>query len=249
MLGFGSSVRAFAVLVAFSASATASAATPPVPAELELEYPELAVTPRASDRLKTEAKDESSRAWVTYLPTQVSALATLTAGFLQTGNADPSKDPGTHSPLAGISVGGVWLGTTVAMAALYRPYTSGANEIAAMPAGGKRDQLARERAAESDLEAPARLARRLMWLSALSNFGANIYMATQAQSGSISVVADAIGAGLALAPIVFQYRWQEVASEQRDYKKRIYAPLAAPTIFHEPATGHEAPGAILAWEF
>src|SRR4051812_12685888 len=69
----------------------------------DYDYPELMVTPSASERLTMQGKSEESKRWTTHLPIQASALMTLTAGILQ-------KDKnGARTGLAGIAVGGSWL--------------------------------------------------------------------------------------------------------------------------------------------
>src|SRR5690606_12965906 len=113
-------------------------------AQDQYEYPELAVTPRASARLEDEQKTEKSTAWTNYLPFQVSALATIYAG--QMANSDPGKPskgqneiPAGEEPASknagriATIVGGGWLGATLALSAVYRPYTTGVAAIAGMP--------------------------------------------------------------------------------------------------------------------
>jgi hypothetical protein len=215
----------------------------------DFDYPELLVTPRATERLEMEAKAEPGRAWRTHLSIQASAVTTLTAGLLQLGNYDPRLDPHGKSPIVGISVGAGWLGVTTLLSAMYRPYSSAQSEISAMPSGTKREQLIRERLAESALNSPAKLARRLNWLSLLSNAATNIYMLNKAQNATSSAVASSIGIIAAAAPFAFSYHWQDVAKEQREYKKRIYAPIASGGLLVEPGSGHAAPGLLLSLQF
>lgn len=215
----------------------------------DFDYPELLVTPRASERLATEAAKEPSSRWTSELPIQVSALTTLGAGIAQLANPDPGKDPNGVSGYAGVAVGGAWLVTTFALEALYQPYASAEREVAALPARTPREQLVRERDAEESIHSAARLAWRLKWLSVLTNLGSNIYMATQSKSSSFSQVADGVAAGFALTPLIFCSHWETVAAEQESYKKRIYAPIASATVFREPVTGNMAPGAVMMMSF
>ncbi|MGK5085521.1 hypothetical protein WDW37_19710 [Bdellovibrionota bacterium FG-1] len=215
----------------------------------DFDYPELLVTPRASERLTTEAANESSNRWTNLLPIQVSALSTLVAGVAQLGSPDPVKDPTGKTGVTGLAVGGAWLATTLALEVFYQPYSSAAREISAYPLKTPRQQLMRERYAEEVIHAQARLASRLKWLSVLTQLGTNVYLLSQAMSGSFSQVVDGVAAGLAVAPLIFGSHWQDVANEQDSYKKRIYAPLASATIFREPGTGNIAPGAVLMMSF
>jgi hypothetical protein len=192
----------------------------------EFDYPELLVTPRASDRLDTEASSEDATRWGSYLPLQASALGTLVAGVFQFQNNDPSKDASNVSGVAGLIVGGGWLVSTFALEFAYHPYTSASRESATMAHKSQREQLTRERFAEEAIRAQSRLAMRLKWLSVFTNLGADLYMATQVRSGTYSQVFDFVAAGLALAPIIFRSHYQNVSDEQDDYKKRIYGPVS-----------------------
>lgn len=215
----------------------------------EFEYPELMVTPRASDRIQMEAKREASSRWTRHLPLQASALTTLTAGVLQLGNADPSKDPNNYSGLVGMGVGGGWLLTSFLMSAFYEPYSSASEELQGMAKGTQREQLVRERIAEERIEAAARTGRRLAWISALTNAGAGIYMVSKADGDTISPALDLAAVVMAAAPLVFKYSWQHVANEQNSYKKRIYAPVASGGLMLEPGTGKPAMGVALTMGF
>ena len=160
-------------------------------AQDQYEYPELVVTPRASQRLQVEEKTEKSGAWTRYIPFQISAASTLYAGV--STMSDPGKPLSEKEKAEGLEpesksagkvamlIGGGWLGTTVAMSLLYRPYKKGMSVIAGMKAGSKREILARERAAEEYIQAPASLMRKLKWLSVLSNFAASGYAAGTAE--------------------------------------------------------------------
>lgn len=236
-------------VLATSLIAQTAAAAPADSAKDGFDYPELLVTPRASERLKMEAERENSRKWVTHLPLQVSALTTLTAGLVQLGNYSATKDVDGTSPYAGLAVGAGWLVTSSLLAMQHRPYTSAHQEVSALPKGSKREQLAQERMAEEALESTASLGRKLTWLSVLTNAGASIYMLGKAEKNSASIVADGIALAAAFAPVVFPYHWKKVEREQRDYKKKIYAPIATGGVMAEPATGRPAPSLALSFRF
>lgn len=212
----------------------------------DFEYPELLVTPRTSERLEREANAEARGRWTVNLPIQVSAALTFTTALIHSGTLDVNRDPNKRSALAGEVVGGAWIVATVALSAFYRPYSSGWEEVGPMPARSKREQLSRERLAEEAIERPARLSRRLSILSAATNFAAAVYMANYSGKGTLGVPATIVSAIAAFVPIVFPYHWQTVANDQREYKKRIYGPIASAAVFPEPGTGRAAPGLALA---
>jgi hypothetical protein len=217
-------------------------------AATEYEYPELLVTPRASERLEMETRKEAAAKWTRMVPLQVSALSTFAAGVLQFGNVNLSRDSGEYSPWVGLGVGGGWLAVTAALSAMYQPYASGVAEVKAIQGNGKREQLARERMAEEAIDAAAALGRRLMWLSVATNFVASAYMLSKAETSSMAQVADGVAMALALTPLLFQSRWQDVAAEQRDYKKKIYGPIASGG-FLPTADGKVVPGMTLSFMF
>ena len=90
----------------------------------DFEYPELMVTPRASQRLYMEASKERRSPFV-LIQYQLSAATTLTAGLLQSGNLKPGSDLAGRSKFAGIVVGGGWLAVTSALGMMDHPYSSG----------------------------------------------------------------------------------------------------------------------------
>lgn len=200
-----------------------------------LSYPELSVAPRASDRLQTEANAESQNRFFTHIPIQTSAAATLIAGVMSINDPGQPVEVEGASPssywagITGVAVGGGWLALTGLMSVAYTPYKTGAAAIRAMPKGTTHEQLTRERAAEEQINAPARLGTRLTYLSVITNLGANAFIVASAAE-STARVTGAIAIALSAAPLLFDYRWNEVADYQRDYKKRIYGPLSSITL-------------------
>jgi hypothetical protein len=216
-----------------------------VPASVDTyDYPELSVVPRASARIESEAQSESGRSWNTYLPIQLSAAVTLAAGCM-------SMDPASNYPgIVGIIAGGSWLATTTILALAYRPYESGWNEISALPKGTTREQLTRERAAEASIRSAASLGTKLRWISFATNLVSSAYMLAATKSASGPVIGVQLAAAaFSLTPILFRFHWHDVADDQQDYKKRVYAPVASPTFFVDPVTHDLTPGVALSWAF
>ncbi len=214
----------------------------------EFDYPELMVTPRASDRLEMESSKERDRRCGEYLPLQVSALATFSAGVIQTKFKKSSNSTEQASHLAGLIVGGGWLVANSILAATQTPYASSWGEIKGLPAKTQREQLTRERMAEEALNSAASTARKVMWLSTLTNAGAGIFMAANARD--FGVVSGLGAAALSLTPVIFRSYRIGIANEQREYKKKIYAPVAAgPTMVADARTGKVSSGLALSFEF
>lgn len=243
-------LRCFIVGLAFSVASFAQAA-PDKKSDLNLFYPELQVVPLASKRLEMEAQNEKSERWAQHLAIQASGVATLVAGLTLSAEDHPDydtekKDLAKNAALTGVVVGGGWLGVTAYMIASYSPYEDGWQEISKMPTKSEAETLARERMAEERIERAARLGRRLTWLAVGSNLAASAMMLGSAQKVAKGA---AIAAGIgAFAPLVFPYHWQWVGRQHRDYKKRIYAPIASAAWFAE-ADGELTPGLSLNWTF
>ena len=155
-------VSTFVVVALFSQGVSAQVAAQGAANKAgdEYQYPELLVSPSASDRLKDEAKNEERNAWSVNLPMQVSAASTFIAGLVAI--SDPGKKSDNEKSVSaenkdkikwagytGLIVGGGWLGATSMMAMKYRPYKSGEKEVNKIAGGDKKQQLGRERIAVS----------------------------------------------------------------------------------------------------
>jgi hypothetical protein len=194
-----------------------------------LDYPELQVVPRASERLQMEAQTEASRGWLTFWPQNLSALMTLGTGFSLSGDykeADASdsekKDLDFRTQLAtGIGVGWLALSTYYSFT---KPYASEVKKVRAIPGRDKRSDLLRERLAEEALESPARLVRIFTWMSILTNFAANAVLLDQSTpNNNIYPVLGMLGSML---PVIFNNRYIENYERHLEYKRKIYAPVA-----------------------
>jgi len=224
-----------------------------------LDYPELMVVPKASERLAAEAKEESQSAHTRLIPMQLSAAFTLASGLMGSSATPPTPVGGTAPSSASASmiatgVGAGWLVTSVLLNMKYTPYSDAAAKVAAMPKGSKREQLLAERYAEEVINSAASLGNRLMWLSVITNSGASFYLATSSFGSSLtsgSAVGIAMGSAvIGLVPLLFKTRWQKVGNLQHDYKKRIYGTLSAnPTMLKDPSGQNFVPGFSLALNF
>ncbi len=212
----------------------------------DFSYPELTITPRATERLDLEAKRGSS--FLDHWPIQASALVTLSAGVIQSSE-DQRKSAGNKAYLAGVAIGSGWLVTTAVLAAMYDPYRSALAEVSGLPQKTQREQLIRERLAEEAIDNAAALGRRLAWISFATNLAAGAVLVQNASKGGLSEVMGISTMATSVLPLIFKYRWQTVANEQRDYKKKIYSPIASTAVMAEPGTGKLAPALTLALNF
>jgi len=215
----------------------------------DLNYPELTVTPRASDRLKIEANIERRTRLQTHLSIQGSALITVVASLIESSNVDRGKDPKAQAPTAGLMIGGGWLAATFALSAFYLPYGSNYNDLRGLPTATVRDQLTRERLAEEALQRAAKLGKVMRWTAGLTNLGASFFLLSKANVNTIAFPVSAVAVVGSLIPIVFSHTWEQVWTQQQDYKKRIYAPVAGPILFQDPVAKNYLPGLGLSFFF
>ncbi|MGE4133202.1 MAG: hypothetical protein AB7F86_16285 [Bdellovibrionales bacterium] len=226
-----------------------SVSLPALAQEKSLSYPELEVTPRASERLRMESEREArGYDFRTHLPIQLSAVATLWSGLAsrdeyKSDATSKSRDNTENAAAISTGVGAVWLGVTAYLAIAYRPYQDGWSEVQGQPTSTPRQNLTRERLAEEYLHRPSSLAWKLQWLSVLSNLGAGINLVSNVNENA--KLPAIVASGLALAPMFFKYRWQQVAWTHEHYKKKIYGPIAFATVLPEADTGRLLPG--LGW--
>jgi hypothetical protein len=211
----------------------------------EWEYPELSVSPRASERLEREAVLEKSKGSSRHWAVQLSAATTLAGGVLQFAQPDSRRDPDKQAAWTGVGVGGAWLIATWLLGSHYTPYTSDSAEVAAIPAKSMREQLVRERTSEQAIENAARMGTRLKWMSFLSNGFASGYMLSKARDDSAAKVVALGSLITSLTPLVFPYHWNDVAYQQQDYKKRIFGPIA---VFSVSPSGELAPAFAMQWK-
>lgn len=215
----------------------------------ELSYPELNVTPRATERIRLEIKDEAGHAWSSHMPVQLSALATLTAGLTLAGNVDKDRDEKEVSPKIGIAFGAAWLGATIWASMKYRPYRRAYKDLKRMKYTTQREKLTAERLAEEELSSLRTTGKRIRWFSFLTNLAASAYMYGSAEDDSDAQKISGISGLMAFAPLLFPYYWETVANEQDKYKKKIYAPVAIAPIVFDPFKRVSATGASLIWNF
>ena len=210
--------------------------------KLNYEYPELVVTPRASDRLKEEARAESRAAWTDHIHVQGPALLTILAAMSTQGDrkddrGDPlskeDKDRAKNSGQLGLMVGGGILVTTAALSATYRPYKSCWRRVKKMKSGSKREQLTRERYAEECFESKAGFGRILSWTSTIVNVAAaGLLLADSQESTSRGLAGLATIA--AFTPLFIDYAWETTWEHHQDYKKRVYGPVAGLGVIADP---------------
>ncbi len=220
-------------------------------AAADFEYPELAVAPRASERVEAEAVHEADARWVhasIEAPAAMSILAgiTLAANGTNGGTDANPRAWAKVAPWTGVGVGLAWIGITEWALKANPPYAAAAKDLAGMPKKTPREQLVRERRAEEALENAASIARKMKYFSFLTNVGVGVFMAAAAKDGSFGRTFAIASAATAFTPLLFAHPWEKTADAQRDYKKRIYGPIASATLLQRNARGDLSPGLVVA---
>ena len=216
-------------------------------------YPELEVTPLASQRLKMEAQQENDAAYSNYRAIQAAASATMIAGILSLNDESPVQDDNGRdmsywAGVVGISSGGAWLGLTTWLSMSYRPQRGGYQQVKRLPKNGAKKRLARERLAEEQLQANATFARRLDRVAAVTNFLAAGFIVGSTENLTTQLVG--VGAiALSFAPLAIDGSYIKAYDHHEQYKKRIYGPIAQSTILWDHANQRAMPGIQLGIRF
>lgn len=213
------------------------------------QYPELMVAPKASERLNLEG-NQTERDCSMHLPLKVSAAITLTSGILSQINHDKGSDPNAIGSKIAMAVGASWLAASFYLQHHYRPYSEGMSKIKKMPYKSPQEQLAAERLAEEQIDAAARLSRKIKWIAFGTNLGANIAALSSAKKDSAGQGVAIAGAVASLLPVIFPMRYEQVSEDHRSYKKRVFGPLSfTNAVLIDPATQRPAMGMMAGMTF
>ncbi len=209
-----------------------------------IDYPELQVVPRASERLDVEAQYEREggswwNQWTFILPGIATlTAATLTGSALGAGIAPYQQSAVQFGQLVGVATLGIGIYYAVA-----QPYVAGFDRVKKSRGPGKRAMLMRERLAEEALEKPAAQIGSLEAVSVFSNFIANGILASYQTSTQYSLTAMLIAA----LPLIFPNPYVTNWDRQKEYKHKIYTPLPTSSISTDPYTGETKHYAGLFW--
>jgi hypothetical protein len=219
-------------------------------AEDSYDYPELMVSPRASERIRLEIDRENSGGFFkNHKGLQLAGLTTLIAGVLQSSNVDIQNDVNENSPKVGMLIGGGWLLATTFLDMSYKPYRAGYEDIKRVKGKSKRDQLTRERLAEEAINSAGKLGKRLDYLGVATNLLAGAYMMSNVKKDTISEVTNLVAIVTAFTPLLFQNHWSDVSKTQNSYKKKVYGPISFSPVLFDQSTEKYVSGAKFAFTF
>lgn len=217
-----------------------------------LDYPELQVVPRATDRLAMETQNEREYGWTAFWPYQISSIATLLAGNRLRGNykedvdSDQEKKDSDSVGMAamGVGLGGLGLSIFLIKSDLYG---DAYRRIKNMKVTDKRSELMRERLAEEALEKPAHLINMLTTISVTMNLFANGAVLSQA-NGDVRAYA-AVGLVASFLPWMFNNRYVDNWNKHLEYKRKIYTPLVGMDLKYQPNERYWQPQLTMNWRF
>lgn len=220
-----------------------------------LDYPELQVVPRASEKLSLETQYEKDNGYMMFWPFHISAATTLISGLMLNGNykdgaPEQDKSDADFATKAAIGVGAAWVGLNFYLYSLQN-YGTEINKVRNIKGKDRRSELLRERLAEESLERPARIMKILTWTSVLTNLAVNANLVGRTtRDYSLYPV---LGAVASFLPLIFQNRYIENYEKHLEYKRKIYAPIAyiSPYLSTPNKQGYVElqPQVVLAWSF
>lgn len=193
-----------------------------------LDYPELQVAPRATERLIQMAQVEDSYGPLNQWTIITSGLLTAAAGLRSKGTyksdipSDTEKRDSDMASNTAIGVGAAWIAIGGYLS-FKKPIYSGFMDIKKMSAKDRRGELTRERMAEEVMESAAKTQATLNNLAVISNFAASVYVTSYANQDNR--VYGLIAATASVLPWVFPNMYEVNYNKHIEYKRKIYAPL------------------------
>ena len=194
-----------------------------------LDYPELQVAPRATERLAQLAALEEDQGLLLHWTMIASGLSTFTAGAMHSGKfkeniSDTQKQESRYASTTAMGIGAGWV--AVGGFFTYKKWASNRlNDIKKIPGKDKRAELGRERMAEESLAMASDTLGTLKYLSVATNFLASAYVAEHTPDNNRVYPAIAIAASL--LPLFFPNQYETAWEKQQEYKKKIYAPFVS----------------------
>lgn len=217
-----------------------------------LDYPELQVVPRASDRLAMETQNEREYGWLAFWPYQVSSLTTLVAGNQLRGNYttwnddEQEKKDSDNVAMAAMALGAGGLGLSIFLIKMDL-YGDAYRRVKAVKGTDRRSELLRERLSEEALEKPSQLINMLTTVSVTSNLLANTAVLSQS-NGDVRAYA-AVGLLASFLPWMFKNRYVDNWDKQLEYKRKIYTPLIGLNYQYNPDAKKLQPQLTMNWKF
>ncbi len=217
-----------------------------------LDYPELQVVPKASERLVMEAEYESDYWYTKNWTMFASSLATYYASTQTKGkyHTEIPTDDEKNKADSAVQVASI-VGISGMLASfilpIMKPYAGGVQSLRSAKGRDKRQALLRERLAEEILERQASTQRVISTVSVIANFAASSQLIGKVATSTEKYAY--VSLGLAFLPWLFSSRESQAYEKHLEYKKKIYTPISSIDFLVSPKTGKLEPLYVLNWQF
>jgi hypothetical protein len=212
-----------------------------------VDYPELQVVPRASERIEAEsATEKDGGAWLNQWGFLLGGSSTLMAATATNSALTNPQTYQQNAVLVSQSLGALTLGVGVYFA-LSQPYATAFEKTRKQKVTTKRQLLMRERASEEQLERIALQHRVISQGALLSNLVANGFLSTYGtQTSQVYCYGAMI---IQLAALMFPNSYVTAWEKQNEYKHKIYSPLPLTGLQSDPVTGKAYPTVGMLWSW
>jgi len=213
-----------------------------------IDYPELQVVPRASERLESEAQFErEGGSWLNQWSFLISGTSTLAAATLTSSAAGSAASVDQQNAIKlGQIVGGLTLGVGIYYG-FAKPYDSTLEKVRRVKGKDKRSLLLKERTAEEALERSANTIGSISTLSVWANLIVSAGLASFGDANSKTYAY----AGVFVSALSMMFRHPYISNweKHKEYKHKIYTPLPQTSFYRDSKTGEYRSYLGLAWNF
>lgn len=216
-----------------------------------IDYPELQVVPRASDRLQEEAVFERDFGLFTHWTFWTAGGATFVTSLMhnsKTKETNPTVQQTLDSENATKFAFAAGLGTISLGVALFlmQPYNSKLESIKKYKPTGRRGELYKERMAEEGLENISKYVKIISYLTPVVNFTASANVFDKADD-NVRMYAG-IAMLTSLLPLIFTDSYITNYEKHLEYKRKIYAPIVSSSFIPSMKDGN-IPSIAAFWSF
>lgn len=216
-----------------------------------LDYPELQVVPRASERLVLESQKNKDKGIFLLAPYVFPSLFTLGSGAMASGSLKDSltvEDRETAQTAGNVSIGiGLFSIATAYWYVQADHYGETAGQLRGLKSKDRRTELMKERISEEAFERSYQQFSKAKWIFAMTHFFANASLAGKLQ-GDNNII-PVLGMIMAWAPLLMLPDYETNYQRQLDYKKRIYVPLTFMDMKYNTQTQAWVPQTSFVWQF
>lgn len=216
-----------------------------------LDYPELQVVPRASERLAIESAAIKDKGIFTLFPYVAASFVTLSSGVLVGANIrddisiQDRDDAQVNARLAtGVGLAGLGL-------AFWYTYSDSYGAVSAQIRGLKnkdrRTELLKERLAEEAFEKSAQQLKQWKWVFVGLNLVVNAQLTGKSKGDNNA--APTLGIAASLLPLFISTGYETNYDKQLEYKRRIYVPLTWFDYQYSPTQAQWQPTMNAVWTF